>query len=906
MEKLDGDGNFLGKADMFTKRTIRKKETITQVDSPKEALAVSMAECGRVDLPYMSALCNKTEEKITEELKGVIFKNPVTEKWETADAYLSGNVREKLRIAQNFSQQDGQYKSNVEALKQVQPKRLEAADIEVRLGAMWIPVEVYQEFMVETFQPSRYMVLRNMIRIQYSEYTGEWNIDGKNVDANILSTNTYGTKRANAYRLLEQSLNLKNIQIYDTSIDENGKERREINKKETVLAGQKQDMIKEQFKDWVFKDRDRREMLVELYNEKFNAIRPRQYDGSHLEFPGMNPEIVLKPHQKNAVAHQLYGKNTLLAHCVGAGKTFEMAAAAMEAKRIGIAHKSLFVVPNHLTEQWGAEFLTLYPGANILVATKKDFQPANRKKFCARIATGDYDAVIIGHSQYEKIPLSVERQRDLIVSQIDEIENAIALASSEDGRNYTVKPVYVTAQPNRIFGLPGTEEVDNADETVSTRPEPDEPISLEDFTFVVHYEDGTEEELEVVNGEALTEADKKKNPVTAPADPANPPAMTDYPDAYLAHPDSDNAGSTAAITTVGKHKIYFRNLKVQDPETGVTVDYRKYTHTESSLVWNDGVETSINVIDPNTASDDSQIPKAHVDMDMSDHKTTLNVQVTKKDADSGKLLGGAVIGLYANKDITDRDGKVICKAGDLIHKVETSDSAYDSGVTTVAFDNLPVIPGQNDLYYVQEITPPLGYKLNSQKFIINSSPDMDNGEPVEITQRSVTVTDEKTDFVTLYKHWPPDDLIPESEGGTGKAINVKVTVNVLKDGKKIGQVVLSKENNWREVFDGNGQIPGLVIQHKDMDPIQHYRFEEVIPEGNPFYQVGRDDWDGDNKIVTISNKFNVTKATIEKVFMDQDNKDGIRPTSVRVKLLGRALLVSGMFMDSIPLMVRSS
>lgn len=451
---------------------------------------------------------------------------------------------------------------------------------------------------------------------------------------------------------------------------------------------------------------------------------------------------------------------------------------------------------------------------------------------------------------------------------------------------YNPKPVYVTAQPNRIFGLPGTEEVDNADETVSTRPEPDEPISLEDFTFVVHYEDGTEEELEVVNGEALTEADKKKNPVTPPADPANPPAMTDYPDAYLAHPDSSNAGNSAAITTVGKHKIYFRNLKVQDPETGITIDYRKYSHTESSLLWNDGVETSINVIDPNTASDDSQVPKAHVDMVMSDNKTTINVQVTKKDAGNGKLLGGAVIGLYANKDITDSTGKVICKAGDLIHKVETSDSAYDSGVTTVAFDNLPVIPGQNDLYYVQEITPPLGYKLNSQKFIINSSPDMNNGEPLEITQRSVTVTDEKTDFVTLYKHWPPNDLIPESEGGTGKAINVKVTVNVLKDGKKIGQVVLSKENNWREVFDGNGQIPGLVIQHKDMDPIQHYRFEEVIPEGNPFYQVGRDDWDGDNKIVTISNKFNTTSATIRKTFVDQDNKDGIRPTSVRVKLLG--------------------
>lgn len=302
---------------------------------------------------------------------------------------------------------------------------------------MWIPLEVYDQFMRETFQPSQY--IKNIIKLRYSEYTGEWNIEGKNVDGSILSTNTYGTKRATAYRLLESSLNLKNIQIFDTYTDEEGKEHRELNKKETILASQKQDMIKEKFKDWVFKDRERREMLVSLYNEKFNSIRPRQFDGSHLEFPGMNPEITLKPHQKNAVAHQLYGNNTLLAHCVGAGKTFEMAAAAMEAKRIGLAHKSLFVVPNHLTEQWGAEFLTLYPAANILVATKKDFQPANRKRFCARIATGDYDAVIIGHSQFEKIPLSAERQRAVLESQIDEIEKAIALAKEAQGENYTVK-----------------------------------------------------------------------------------------------------------------------------------------------------------------------------------------------------------------------------------------------------------------------------------------------------------------------------------------------------------------------------------------------------------------------------------------------------------------------------------
>ena len=437
LERLDEDGNLAGKADMFTKRTIRRKEVITHVDTANEALAVSMEEYGKVDITFMSNLCGKSAEKITEELTGVIFKNPNTQEWETADEYLSGNVREKLRIAEKAAESEDIYKNNAEALENVQPKKLDASEIEIRLGTMWIPLEVYDQFMRETFQPSQY--IKNIIKLRYSEYTGEWNIEGKNVDGSILSTNTYGTKRATAYRLLESSLNLKNIQIFDTYTDEEGKEHRELNKKETILASQKQDMIKEKFKDWVFKDRERREMLVSLYNEKFNSIRPRQFDGSHLEFPGMNPEITLKPHQKNAVAHQLYGNNTLLAHCVGAGKTFEMAAAAMEAKRIGLAHKSLFVVPNHLTEQWGAEFLTLYPAANILVATKKDFQPANRKRFCARIATGDYDAVIIGHSQFEKIPLSAERQRAVLESQIDEIEKAIALAKEAQGENYTVK-----------------------------------------------------------------------------------------------------------------------------------------------------------------------------------------------------------------------------------------------------------------------------------------------------------------------------------------------------------------------------------------------------------------------------------------------------------------------------------
>ena len=439
LERLDEDGNLAGKADMFSKRTIRQKESITHVNTANEALAVSMTEHGKVDLSFMSGLCGKPGEKITEELAGVIYRNPVTQEWETADSYLSGNVREKLRIAENFLESTPEYKRNVEALKNVQPKRLEASEIEVRLGSMWIPLEVYEQFKIETFQPPKYIAANHTIKIQYSSYTGEWNIQGKNIDGSILATNTYGTKRANAYRLLENSLNLKNIQIFDTYTDSEGKEHRELNKKETILAGQKQDMIKEKFKDWIFKDRERREMLVTIYNERFNSIRPRQYDGSHLEFPGMNPEITLKPHQKNAVAHQLYGDNTLLAHCVGAGKTFEMAAAAMEAKRIGITHKSLFVVPNHLTEQWGAEFLTLYPAANILVATKKDFQPANRKKFCARIATGDYDAVIIGHSQYEKIPLSAERQRNILEEQIDEIEMAISLAKEAQGENYTIK-----------------------------------------------------------------------------------------------------------------------------------------------------------------------------------------------------------------------------------------------------------------------------------------------------------------------------------------------------------------------------------------------------------------------------------------------------------------------------------
>lgn len=450
---------------------------------------------------------------------------------------------------------------------------------------------------------------------------------------------------------------------------------------------------------------------------------------------------------------------------------------------------------------------------------------------------------------------------------------------------YNPKPVYITAQPNRIFGLPGMEEVDSPQGTTLNKPEPGDPINFDDFTFVVHYEDGTEEQVDIDSCVAMTEKDKKNNPVTPPADIYNPPEMVNYPKATLEHPNSADAGKSSSITTVGKHKIYFRNIRILDPDTGAPIDYRKYCHTEDNILWNDGVECSINVIDPNTVSDDSQVPKAHVDLEMYNSKTSLDIMVHKTDADSGKSLGGAVIGLYANKDIVGSDGTVICKADTLINSATTSDSAYDSGAATISFENLPIIPGESELYYVKEITPPLGYELNTNKFVVNTTADVSNGESVEITQRSVTITNKKTDFVTLYKHWPPDDLIPESEGGTGKAINVKVTVNVLKDGKKIGQVVLSKDNNWREVFDGNGQIPGLVIQN---DEVKNgiYDFKEVIPEGNPFYQVGKNDHDGDNNIVTISNKFNVTSATVRKTFMDQDNKDGIRPTSVRVKLLG--------------------
>ena len=439
LEKLDDEGNFKGKADMFTKRTIKKAEVVTSVDTASEALAVSLGEKAKVDLAYMEELTGKDKDTLTEELRGVIFQNPLTDAWETADEYLSGNVREKLEVAATYAENHPEYAVNVQALQQVQPKELDASEIEVRIGATWIATKYIEDFMRDTFETPEHLFRRDVMGVQFSNVTGEWNVKGKNADyGNSLVNMTYGTSRVNAYKILEDSLNLKDTRVYDT-IEEDGKEKRVLNKKETMIASQKQEAIREVFKDWVFRDPERRQVLVAKYNELFNSTRPREYDGSHLKFPGMTPDIELKPHQKNAVAHVLYGNNTLLAHCVGAGKTFEMTAAAMESKRLGLCQKSLFVVPNHLTEQWASDFLRLYPGANILAATKKDFEPANRKKFCSRIATGDYDAVIIGHSQFEKIPLSVERQTAIIERQIDEIELAIEQTKEDKGERYTIK-----------------------------------------------------------------------------------------------------------------------------------------------------------------------------------------------------------------------------------------------------------------------------------------------------------------------------------------------------------------------------------------------------------------------------------------------------------------------------------
>ena len=443
LEYLDEEGKLKRKADIFSKRTIRRAEPVTSVDTASEALAVSIGERAKVDLPFMAELSGKTEEQITEELAGAIFRNPLTDKWETSDEYLSGNVREKLGIAERFAENHPEYEGNVQYLKKVQPKDLDASEIEVRLGATWVDTEYITQFMGETFHTPGYY-LGSKIDVRYAAVNGQWNITGKNMDnrGNALVQSTYGTQRANAYRLLEDALNLRDTKIYDI-IDADG-EHRVLNKKETMLAQQKQEMIKEAFKEWIFRDIDRREALCKKYNELFNSSRPREYDGSHIQFTGMTPEITLMPHQKNAVAHILYGNNTLLAHCVGAGKTFQMIAAGMESRRLGLSQKNLYVVPNHLTEQWGSDFLRLYPGANVLVATKKDFEPANRKKFCSRIATGDYDAIIIGHSQFERIPLSVERQAAAIEKQIRDITMAIEDAEGQEGTRYTVKQMEKT------------------------------------------------------------------------------------------------------------------------------------------------------------------------------------------------------------------------------------------------------------------------------------------------------------------------------------------------------------------------------------------------------------------------------------------------------------------------------
>ena len=441
LEMLDDEDKtkLKGKADMFTKRTIRQRQSVTSVDTAAEALALSIGEKARVDMAYMSQLTGKSEEDIIDELNGVIFLDPVYGDWQTADEYLSGNVRQKLREAENAAVDSPGYLPNVEALRAAQPKDLDASEIEVRLGATWIDKKYIQQFMFELLEPPLYA--RRSLEVNYSEFTAEWNISGKNsIPYNDINARmTYGTDCANAYKILEDTLNLRDVRIYDTVRDAGGKEKRVLNSKETTLAQQKQQAIKDAFRDWIWRDPDRRRELVQLYNERFNSTRPREYDGRHLIFPGMNPEITLREHQRNAIAHDLYGGNTLLAHEVGAGKTFEMIAAAMEGKRLGLCQKSLFAVPNHLTEQWASEFLRLYPSANILVATKKDFETRNRKKFCARIATGDYDAVIIGHSQFERIPVSRERQERLLQEQIWEIEDGIAELKASRAERFTIK-----------------------------------------------------------------------------------------------------------------------------------------------------------------------------------------------------------------------------------------------------------------------------------------------------------------------------------------------------------------------------------------------------------------------------------------------------------------------------------
>ncbi|ERK41200.1 DEAD/DEAH box helicase family protein, partial [Faecalitalea cylindroides] len=446
LEIIGEDGELERKADMFSKRTIKPHTPVTSVDTASEALAVSLGEKATIDMDYMMELSGKSENEIFEDLKGVIFLNPLYEygnsyepKYLMADEYLSGNVREKLRIAKKSAElYPEDYKVNVEALQKVQPKDLTASEISVRLGATWLPPDDVQEFIFHLLETPRYAQWN--IKVHFSPFTSEWNIEGKSYDkGNVRAYNTYGTSRINAYKIIEETLNLKDVRIFDYIEDDEGKKKAVLNKKETAIAQSKQEMIKQEFQDWIWSDPERRERLCKSYNEKFNSVRPREYDGSHIIFNGMNPEIELREHQKNAVAHILYGGNTLLAHAVGAGKTFEMVAAAQESKRLGLCNKSLFVVPNHLTEQWAAEYLQLYPAANILVATKKDFETKNRKKFCGRIATGDYDAVIIGHSQFEKIPMSIERQRAILEQQLEEITGGIAELKRNRGENFSIK-----------------------------------------------------------------------------------------------------------------------------------------------------------------------------------------------------------------------------------------------------------------------------------------------------------------------------------------------------------------------------------------------------------------------------------------------------------------------------------
>ena len=430
---------------MFTKRTIRQQRTVEHVDTSVEALAVSIAEKAAVDLPFMAELTGKSEDEIASELTGVIFRLPApvnengSPRYVTADEYLSGNVRQKLRDARSAARISPIFEPNVSALEKAQPKDLDASEIDVRLGATWVDKEYIQQFMHELFEVPFYQ--RRAVQVQYSNFTSEWRITGKTSLSynNVPNNLTYGTDRASGLRILEDTLNLRDVRIYDTIEDAEGKEKRVLNQKATTLAQQKQQAIKDAFQDWIWKDPDRREVLVTQYNELFNSVRPREYDGQHITFSGMNPEIVLREHQRNAIAHTLYGGNTLLAHVVGAGKTYEMVASAMESKRLGLCSKSMFVVPNHLTEQWASEFLRLYPSAKILVTTKKDFEKNNRRRFCSRIATGDYDAIIIGHSQFEKIPMSKARQERLLQEQIEEITQGIQELKFMRGEQFSIK-----------------------------------------------------------------------------------------------------------------------------------------------------------------------------------------------------------------------------------------------------------------------------------------------------------------------------------------------------------------------------------------------------------------------------------------------------------------------------------